>query len=34
MFQKENPAASSSHLETIDLSAELARSHGFFAPSR
>lgn len=22
------------HLETIDLSAELARSHGFFAPSR
>lgn len=26
--------ATSSHLETIDLSAELARSHGFFAPSR
>lgn len=25
--------AATSHLETIDLSAELARSHGFFAPS-
>lgn len=26
-------AARSSHLEAIDLSAEFARSHGFFAPS-
>lgn len=31
---KSSCAASSSHLDTIDLSAELARSHGFFAPSR
>lgn len=31
---KSSCAASSSHLETIDLSAELALSHGFFAPSR
>lgn len=32
--QKSISATSTSHLETIDLSAEFALSHGFFAPSR